>query len=495
LQAIPGWTINIMEKIRIYITVNNAETLKEALKIRLKGGTHTLFVRVSQTLQRSKGYLNDSVTNFYPGSPQKILLRYQYQYKNILQYGITAEKDAGEQFFKGSQKQGFDFYSAHFFAKNIGIIKAIALGDFTVNLGQGLIQWQSQAFKKSAEVLNTKRESLVLRPYTSAGEYNFHRGGGITIKKKHWETTLFISYRKLDANTVTDSSQNTADYISSLQISGYHRTKSETDDKGVQGQLAVGGNLAHNSGLLHLGINAIHYQFKLPIKKDAQPYNIYALAGSALSNYSIDYSYTFKNLHWFGEMATSSNLHVAFVNGLLISLASSADMSLVYRNISPGYQSFYTNAFTENSYPVNEKGMYTGLSLRPADQWRVDMYADVFTFPWLKYRVNAVTAGKDYLFMVTYKPTKQLEISSHFKSASRALNYNPDVVTLQPVIQQPRQNWRTQFSYVVNAMITVKSRVESVWFHTNDEQTDRGFLTFLILLTSQGCSHGRLMFA
>ncbi|MBL0144814.1 MAG: hypothetical protein IPP48_02690 [Chitinophagaceae bacterium] len=61
---------------------------------------------------------------------------------------MLGEKDAGEQFFKGNQKQGFDFYSTHLFARNIGIVKALALGDFTVNMGQGLTQWQSLAFKK-----------------------------------------------------------------------------------------------------------------------------------------------------------------------------------------------------------------------------------------------------------------------------------------------------------------------------------------------------------
>ncbi|MEI2750598.1 MAG: hypothetical protein V9E88_17805 [Ferruginibacter sp.] len=127
---------------------------------------------------------SSQATNFYPGSPQRVLVRYKYTYKNLLQYGIVGEKDAGEEFFKGSQKAGFDFYSAHLFARNMGIVKALALGDFTVNLGQGLVQWQSLAFKKGPDVLATKRQAAVLRPYNSFGEINFHRGVGITIGKK-----------------------------------------------------------------------------------------------------------------------------------------------------------------------------------------------------------------------------------------------------------------------------------------------------------------------
>ena len=145
LQAIPSWSVELIQKMRPYITVNNRAAVFSTIKNNLAGGEHTLLLRATQTVEKSKGYLLDSsmANNFYPGSPQKLLLRYKYQFKNLLQYGIVAEKDAGEQFFKGNQKQGFDFYSVHFFARNMGIVKSLALGDFTVNLGQGLTQWQN----------------------------------------------------------------------------------------------------------------------------------------------------------------------------------------------------------------------------------------------------------------------------------------------------------------------------------------------------------------
>ena len=202
LQAIPAWNIELIYKIRPYISINERTELLTAIRKRLSKGEHTILLRIGQVLEKSKGYLADrqGVTNFYPGSPQKLLVRYKYQFKNLLQYGILGEKDAGEQFFKGKQKQGFDFYSLHFFARNVGIIKSIALGDYTVNLGQGLTQWQSLAFKKSADVMNIKREAAVLRPYNSAGEINFHRGIGITIAKNNWAATAFVSFKKVDAN-------------------------------------------------------------------------------------------------------------------------------------------------------------------------------------------------------------------------------------------------------------------------------------------------------
>lgn len=227
LQAIPGWNIRTLQRLRPFVTVSVNAQVINPFSDRLNGGASTILLRVTQVLEQSKGYTSgvSASNNFYPGSPHKLLVRYKYQYKIWLQYGVTGEKDAGEQFFKDKQQQGFDFYSAHLFARNIGIIKSLALGDFTINIGQGLSQLQNLAFKKNSDVTNIKRKLAVLRPYNSVGEINFHRGIGITLAKNNWETTLFASYKKTDANFIVDTLNN-EDYISSLQTSGLHRTKS-----------------------------------------------------------------------------------------------------------------------------------------------------------------------------------------------------------------------------------------------------------------------------
>jgi DNA uptake protein and related DNA-binding proteins len=483
LQAVPGWNVSMIRKIRPYITVDDQPNLFESLGTRLKNGQRSILARITQVLEKSKGYLLDSNTakSFYPGGPQKLFLRYKYSYKNLLQYGITAEKDAGEQFFKGGQKSGFDFYSAHFFVKNIGIIKSLALGDFQVNLGQGLTQWMGLAFKKSSDVLNIKRQSDVLRPYNSSGEIFFHRGAGITLIKKYLEATAFISYRKLDANFIVDTLNN-EDFVSSLQTSGYHRTSNEVADKNVQRQVTYGGNISFTKNNFHIGINGVHYHFKYPIIKGADLYNKYALNGNSLGNYSVDYSYTYNNMHFFGEAATTEKFDKAFINGLLISVDQRVDLSFLYRKISKGYQSLYTSAFTERTFPTNENGFYAGISINPTDVWRIDAYADLYKFPWLKFRVDAPTTGSDYLVQITYKPNKQTEVYSRYHSERKAINYNPFDLSLNPVVAIPKQNWRTQFSYKLNTAFTFRSRVELLWYDKKGNAPEEGFLSYADIL-------------
>jgi hypothetical protein len=483
LQAIPGWNITLIKRMRPYVTVSSKTDVFNSLGSRLKNGENILLVRGTQVLEKSRGYLPDSTvgSNFYAGSPQKILVRYKYIFKNLLQYGITGEKDAGEQFFKGAQKNGFDFYSVHFFVRNLGIIKSLAVGDFTVNLGQGLTQWQNLAFKKSSDVINIKRQSDVLRPYNSAGEIAFNRGIGITVKKNNWEATGFASYRKPDANFNVDT-LTFEDFVSSLQNSGYHRTGSEIKNKSSQTQVSFGGNLRYSTGRFHIGINGVHYNFAHTIAKAGYLYNAYALYGKTAGNYSVDYSYTYKNVHFFGEAATDEDLDKAFINGLLISVDTHVDMSFLYRKISRGYQSLYSSAFTENTFPVNESGFYAGVGISPVDYLRIDAYADFYHFPWIKYRVDAPSSGNDYMIQLTYKPNRQVEIYTRYHSERKAINHNPVELTLNPVIVQPKQGLRTQFSYRLNPVFTFRSRVELSWFDKKGDASQNGFLTYVDIL-------------
>lgn len=485
LQAVPGWSILLIKKIQPFVFVGDETELFTAVHNRLKGGEHSVLLRVSQTLERSKGYLRDTsyaAWNGYEGSPQKIWTRYMYRYKNLLQYGIAGEKDAGEQFFKGRQKQGFDFCSAHFFIRNAGLIRSLALGDFTVNLGQGLIQWQSLAFKKGPLVTAIKREESVLRPYNAAGEINFHRGAGITLAKRNWAATVFISLRKLDANFIADTSSVHDDYVSSLQTSGYHRTKSELDDKGVQKQMAAGGNLSFKSNAFHLGLNGIVYKYSLPLYKTDLPYNLYALTGRTWGNYSLDYSYTFSNVHVFGEAATTVRKDKAFMTGAIISAAPEVDISVVYRNISKGYQALYANAFTEATYPGNENGLYIGVALHQGSTWQLNAYADIYRFPWLKFNVDAPSSGKDHFIQLVYAPSKRASLYSSLRSEVKDINIYPAQFTNATVGLQQKQTWRTHFACTLNQELAFSCRFEALWFNAKTAAAEQGVLTYINFL-------------
>ena len=481
LQAVSAWDVETILKLLPYVTVGSPESLGVDLAKRLTQGNHSILMRVQQVLEKSEGYTRpDTVVNRYSGSPQRVFFRYKYVYRNLLQFGLVGDKDAGEQFFKSQQKYGFDFYSFHLFARKLGPIRLLALGDFTVNMGQGLIQWQSLAFKKSVDITAVKRQADILRPYNSAGEFNFHRGVGVTVGSSKLNVTAFGSVRELDGTFNSDTSASNEDFVSSILNSGFHRTPTEAGKKNAFTQTAVGGNVSYNTTRFHMGVNGVGYRFSTPLVRNIQPYNQYAVKGSEWYNYSVDYSYTYRNMHLFGEGAMDKNSSKAFVGGMMVNLDQKVDASLVYRNIEKSYQAINGNAFTESTFPSNEKGLFAGISIKPYYWLKVDAYTDMFSFPWLRYRVDAPSTGSEYLIQATYRPNKAVEIYTRYRNENKAINLSGLNLPTRETIIRPRQNWRTQISYKPNREITLRNRIEVMWFDAQSkDRKQNGFLTYV----------------
>lgn len=482
LQAVPGFDLLTIKKILPYVFVGAAVTVKESLLSRFRGGDQYLLFRLSRILEKAEGY-DTSLTSYYPGDRNHILFRYRYQYKTSLYYGVLADKDAGEQFFKGAQKTGFDFYSVHFFARNPGKIKALALGDYVVNLGQGLTQWGSLAFGKSVDVINIKRQSPVLLPYRSAAEFNFNRGAAATIKLKNIEATAFVSYKKFSGNLATDS----IDRFTSFSTSGYYRTKNEVADRYKLSDLSYGGNISYQNGLFKLGANAVVHQFSRLMQKQDEPYNFFAFRGKQALNASVDFSYTYKNMHLFGEAAIDKNFAKAFIQGALISVDSKVDISVLYRNVSKQYTSLFGNAFTESTLPTNEKGLYAGVIIRPAYRWQLSAYTDFYEAPFLKYRVNAASRGFDYLAQISYLPNKNAELYLRYRTEGKPVNETGGQATINYPVEKIKQSLRLHYATQLNEVVSVKGRTEIIWFDKMGSGAEEGFLTYIE--TSYGAAH------
>jgi hypothetical protein len=457
LQAVPGFDTAVIRSLLPYVTAGVGLQPSYTLHDYLHKGEHAVLLRYERQLETARGFKrDDTLPAHYAGTPDHLLVRYRYNFPRQASWGITMEKDAGEQFFKGAQQKGFDFYSLHFFLRDHKHIKALALGDFTVNMGQGLVNWQSLAFGKSSLVMQVKREAEVLRPYTSAGEAYFFRGAGISWQQRRFETTVFISFRELDGSP---GAVDSLSYISSLLSSGYHRSETELAKKGVLLQTTAGGNIVYDDGNWRIGCNLVHHHFSSPLKKGEQPYQLFAPEGDRFCNVSMDYSGNWKQLHCFGEIAADADGNIATINGILTSITPKADVALLYRRYSRAYRSLYGDAFGNNTRPVNESGWYTALSLKITPQLKWEGYADLFRFPWLKYRVHAPSTGRELLMAFTYTPDKQTEAYFRYRYTAGEENGSTTayIAPLMPVI---RHAWRAQFSMTLSLQWKLRSRVE-----------------------------------
>ncbi len=495
LQSLEFWSLETIYLVLPFVRVEDrTDQLHVSFKEAIKRGKFEWYARYQRVLEAKKGYQapNDSVlkasNSYYHGNPDKYYTRFRYSYRTNISIGLTAEKDPGEQFFKGSQKQGFDFYSAHAFYKGGKYLRAVAIGDFQTQIGQGLNMWTGYAFGKTADVVNTKKSAIPLKPYTSVDENRFLRGAGVDLGYKDFSLTLFGSVKTVDGATTTVDTSSTDDSdffvpeetVSSINTTGFHRTNSEISRKGSLTEIIYGANFRYNHKNLHIGAAAVNWGYNKPYVKPVEPYNQFDFRGKNTTSISVDYNYVIRNFNFFGEVSyvTHSNSW-ATLHGVVMALHSRVSMSLVYRHYQRGYSTFYNTAFaasgrTENA--TNESGLYMGLSVGITKTFGINMYFDYYKFPWMKYQVNQPSYGHDLLIQPTFKPSKSLEIYARFRQHLRQKNSRNSDGTIIGIEDVYQRNYRLNVTYKVSEDFTLKSRVEYVTINRPSNKPEDGIL-------------------
>ena len=297
LITIDGFDYVTIFKILPYVVVNKVD-VKTSLKVKdiIKYGKQKLLLRYENVPDMQLGYssIADSVlakspNQRYLGSSEKLLIKYSFNYNDKIKLGIIASKDAGEEFFKGSQKNGFDFYSVYFQMKGKRILKNLIIGDYKLQFGQGLTLNTAMSFGKTPDAINIRKNSNSISPNFSTNNGGFLRGIATTFEIKHFDIYIFLSSRKVDANvTTTDTITQETLYVSSLQETGYHRTPGEISDKNAINELLYGYNIYFKNKNLRIGTTAYSIQFDADINKVIVPYNQFEFQGRKNSNLGVD---------------------------------------------------------------------------------------------------------------------------------------------------------------------------------------------------------------
>jgi hypothetical protein len=484
LQSLKYWDLQTIQLVMPFIRVDDKlDQLHVSLKEALKYGKFEAFLRYQTIPEPKNGYADvpDSIkqqsNKYYYGNPDRYYTRLRYSYRTNISIGVTAEKDPGEQFFRGAQKNGFDFYSAHAYYKGGKYIRGIALGDFQVQIGQGLNFWSGYAFNKTADVSNIKKNAQPLRPYTSVDESRFMRGVGLDLGYKKWGLTVFGSHKKVDGSVVSDSLLDEFEFVSSINLSGLHRTNSEIAKRNTLSETIFGSNLRYQSRGFSAGIAGVSQGYNVDFSRPTLPYNQFDFRGKQMNSISADYAYVWRNINLFGEISRSSHLNqLAILQGFILALDSRASLSILYRNYGRGYHTFYNNAFSEGSRTQNESGIYFGYRMKMGSAWILNTYYDVFQYKWLKYQIDAPSTGHEFLAQLSYKPNKQLEVYGRFRQQLRQRNSRDSDGTITPIEDVFQRNYRINLSYQVTENVQLKSRIEYVTINRNSNTPEQGML-------------------
>ena len=469
---------DIVKKIIPFVTVSQVVNVKaESIFDNIFSNSKIYFrSRTKNELQATKGFTE----NKFAGSNLNLYNRFQINLNNNFQFGILTDKDAGEKKFN-------EFTSAHFFAKDLGYLKNLAIGDYYLEFGQGLTLWNAYGFSKGADAIYpVKKNDGKIVPYTSSSENNFLRGIAGTIDFNPISVSLFYSKNKFDANI------DGAGEITSTPLTGLHRTDTEISERKTGEETLIGGRIDFlNKNLFKIGI--LHYQSVF--NHSFQPFTVYDIDGNKFSYTSAAYDVFFSNIIFFGE-AVYDETSVASITNLQLSINRNLQFVSSVRSYPRNFVNLHGFSFGERSGAgTNEFGIYNGL------KWRLpfgilNLYYDQFKFPYADYNNPLPSEGNEIFIELNSKQFKKVETIVRYKNERKELSFT--VGNDKLILLRERENIRFEITYEISRQLRWKTRFEYNIYSVREANLyENGFLFFQDLRFIPGPNlniYGRMVF-
>jgi len=476
LQVVEGFHPDEIIRIMPYCFVGTGIDLPQGgIPRLLREGTHQLMARVSFIPEEKSGYINRYDRPAYEGGPAGIYMRYRFDAGGRIRWGITAEKDPGEAFFTGSRKDGFDFYSCFLNVRDMGRVKMFSAGDYTLSYGQGLV-FSSGSRGLSSDPCMVLSLGTGIRPYGSAGESGFLRGGAISLEiSKKLLVDLFFSHTKRDANV--DYTADSTNLFTSLQTSGLHRTWYEIADRKQVRERIMGTALRYDDRHIKWGLVATSIQYDRPYQKSFEYYNQFDFSGTSNPMVGVFANGLVRNVNLFGEVAVDGRLNKGLLAGVVAMLGPKAGVVMLLRDYDIGFYNPHGGAFGASYRNNAERGLMFGLTARPSKPWTISMMIDKYQFKWLRYGVSAPSHGYKVEANISYKPDRKSELSVRLRKSLRM----EDGIEFgdQLVFPKPKEDIgvRIQLISAISKSISLRTRVEKKSLSFLDEN-ESGFLFF-----------------
>jgi hypothetical protein len=473
LQAVDGFDVQTVQRIMPFVTISDASKQQYGLSNLIHQSEQQLLLRYGQTLEKQRGF-EALPGSRYLGSPERLLAKYKYNYKDQVTANLVLEKDAGEYLYAKAQGKGPDFFSGNVTVYRTGIINKLVVGDYSLQFGQGLTLWTGFGFGKGPDVTSVAKKDVGLKPYSSSNESSYLRGLATTIRVyERLELTSFVSRTQQDASTKVDEDGHVTQI--NIGISGLHRTPSELKNRNALRQTIYGSALQYNSDNLTLGVVGYKSEYSNSFVTGPLAYNQYNFTGQQLFNTGIHYNYTFQNIYFYGETAKSFPGGVAMVNGAMASLSRSVSVVVVNRNYGKDHHNFLARSLGESSDASNESGWYAGMNFVPSKRWSFSLYGDAFKFPGLKYRIDQGSCGYELLSQAVYSPTKTFKVVIRAKTQQKQQNA---AVKEDSTIRNVNQsNYRIAVNWSLTKTLAFENRFEVVNYK-KESINELGFLLY-----------------
>ena len=400
----------------------------------------------------------------FQGDAVREHLRLKLDFSRALLLQFNLKKDAGEQYRYSSG--GFSIYY-----KRNGIVQEMILGNYQIQFGQGLCIGKGLSMGKSSNTMGVMHASRGIRPSGSVNRSELFSGLALHLMpRSNIHLWLAASSRRTDARTSTDS--NAQLWYQSDITSGYYRTEAEIQTRHLLQQkdylsrvewwlghlmLSVSYVSSSKQGLHHLRLDPSHLQRQDKLGSECR--------------------FTFQNTVFFNELRYDVPTHqTGSIQGLLVSLDKSTDLSIIHRQYANNLNTNNSNALSAGN-GKNEKGWLIGYQFKASKKTQINAYIDLFEHPQNSYLADGPAKGKDALVLLNYTEKNSLNLQIRFRVQANDFTsrHNWQMAALST---EYRQNLRVELSYKTGKHSELKHRLEMVNIRNSDQYSAKGYLMF-----------------
>lgn len=436
LAAIEGFTSGDVARLLPRVEASLTKERQNIFRDFFRKSKSSLLIRYGQILEHQAGY-DTARSNHYPGSPGHACFRFSFNSQDKVILKLSGEKDAGEQFFRGEQKQGFDFYAGSLCVQDMGVLRRAVVGDYRLNFGQGLVLGSSLLSGRGGGVESARRFGSGIRATAPTNEGDFLRGGAVTIGDSHIAGTLFIG-----------------------------RTFGSLDNR-------FGADLSYRRAIFKVGIRAVI----LTVTDTLQGERLRSSFTPTGFNIAADYHLIVKRHLLFGEAAVNQSGKSALLQAAKLNLSPVVKILLLFRHYDRGFSAPLGNGFGASSRNSGETGLYIAADCIAGRNCEVSLFADYYRLSEPSYRTDAPIAGLDCGISAAYRMGRHGQLLGKYSWCTRPQN-GGGTPHLHILAERQRHKVRLQWSFAPHPLVKLKTEMD--WQIQRDGDTRKLYQGLLL---------------
>ena len=396
--------------------------------------------RINKELQQTKGFSE----HLYGGNTFAVLKKI-YARSTEYSAGLLFQQDAGEIFSHKYLSGFFEFHSND-------IVEKILIGNYSINIGEGLLLSRASSISKSGNpVSQIKKRNAEIVSHLSSDEFHYFQGVAASFTIERWHLLSFYSDRNLPA-TIDDN-----ETVHSFYTTGLFRTDNEIKKMyGVREQVSGVSTAFEFNRTDNIGVSLINFRYDKAIEN-----SLLKLSRNESSTlFSTHAAIIIDEALFFGEAAMQRNSNASGLVGMLYKVSRHVSLSFHARLYANNYKNPFAYPFGENNGITNdESGRYIGIEVTPNTWCKFSSFYDEFA---LKSASAFQLMGSEKFLRSELYVNKQFQLYLQHRNKSKEIMNTSEVTGFHFIEKRMQQNYKLGYTFRVLTQLELAQRYELV---------------------------------